>query len=345
MKKQVSLTLGARIVLLCLITTPLSVYSLYSLWERDAHADIQLIGQPERMLFLGDVFLGRGVETRMEEFGEDYPFSHVSSFLRGHDEVFANFEAPIPEVHTKTKDFTFNFSVDRAYADVLGAHGITGVSLANNHTLDKGTDAYEHTKEVLRSAGIAASGHPKRVGGSDVQYYDLDNVRIAVVPLNLTFGGAPAKEAALLISKLEDEAEHVIVYVHWGAEYKLHSNKTQQSVAHTLIDAGADAIIGHHPHVVQEVERYKNGIIFYSLGNFIFDQYFSEHVETGLAISLSQEDGVYSYELYPVSSTDTRSAPKLLSGDARAAFLQSLAERSGSDMREATLAGIITQRP
>ena len=93
------------------------------------------------------------------------------------------------------------------------------------------------------------------------------------------------------ITALRERVDLIFVSLHWGEEYQLQSNVEQQRIARALIDVGADAVIGHHPHVIQEVEEYNGGWIFYSLGNFIFDQYFSPETMEGLVASVTVQDG------------------------------------------------------
>jgi len=103
-----------------------------------------------------------------------------------------------------------------------------------------------------------------------------------------------------IINSLKNETDWITVNIHWGEEYDQNADKIQQAIAHQLIDAGADAIVGHHPHVVQEVETYKGKPIFYSLGNFVFDQYFLDEAQEGLAVSLDILGDKINYSLYPL---------------------------------------------
>ena len=131
----------------------------------------------------------------------------------------------------------------------------------------------------------------------------------------------------------------MIVFLHWGEEYQLISSSSQRKLAHSLIDAGADLIIGSHPHVVQEIEKYKGKLIFYSLGNFIFDQYFSRETQKGLAVSLELYPSRIIYKLYPY--TLFHSQPKLMNEKEREWFLNNLAEKSSADLRSQIKNGII----
>ncbi len=123
----------------------------------------------------------------------------------------------------------------------------------------------------------------------------------------------------------------MVVNIHWGTEYEHEYNTTQSITAHALSDSGADVIIGHHPHVVQGLEIYKNKLIFYSLGNFIFDQYFSSDTQTGLSLGLSidaktKKGSVYLFPLYSEASK-----VMLYSGQDKMKFLQKFVEWSNVD--------------
>ena len=141
--------------------------------------------------------------------------------------------------------------------------------------------------------------------------------------------------------------------VHWGQEYQIKSSVFQQKLARKIIDSGADLIIGHHPHVVQEIEIYNNKLIFYSLGNFVFDQYFSEQTQQGLAVAL---------EIYPVRNNDSNrvnpnkniyklfpiqsklSQPFLMEQNQAEKFLEKLSKRSSKDLTEEIKKGVIEIR-
>ena len=108
------------------------------------------------------------------------------------------------------------------------------------------------------------------------------------------------------IKKGKEISDYVIVNIHWGTEYKPTSNARQQYLAHLFIDNGADIIIGHHPHVIQEMEIYNNKPIFYSLGNFIFDQYWSTPTQVGLGVGLVLYKDQISTYLFPLQGTQSQ---------------------------------------
>jgi poly-gamma-glutamate synthesis protein (capsule biosynthesis protein) len=281
--------------------------------------------EPVTMLAVGDMMLGRYVETLMNRYNEDYPFANLEGLVNGQDIVFGNLEGPIATEHVQTPDFVTLFSFKPGVAKLLKKHGFTLVSLANNHTLDKGEDVFEQTQQYLTEAGVAYFGNPRNESAAyryDVAINERDLVFLGFNEAVNPFFDA---EQALATVAAESEDVFVIVSMHWGNEYILTSNSFQQELAQGLIDNGADLVIGHHPHVVQEVEVYKDRMIFYSLGNFIFDQYFSVDVEQGLAFEMSLGKNEVSYELIPIQSK--RSQPEVMTGEAKEKWLDGLASR------------------
>ena len=126
--------------------------------------------------------------------------------------------------------------------------------------------------------------------------------------------------------------------MHWGVEYANTNSATQRKLAQTLSKLGVDIIVGHHPHVVQNIELIDNTLVFYSLGNFIFDQYFSVPVQQGLVLKLDSDLGI---ELLPVSSEEVRVQPAFMAKEKRKLFLESLSRRSDIRLVEDILMGKI----
>lgn len=311
-------------------------------FQTSTHTNI-LDTQIATLLFSGDVMLGRHVETLMRARGTSYPFQKVATFLAEPDAVIINLEGPIPTTHRQTPNFSTHFSFDPKLVESLVTAHITRVSLANNHTYDYGSEGYAHTTSTLRELGIRYFGHPRVEDHAVTVMYDtIRGQEIAYIGFHATQNSFDVQKAIAVVAR--ERANHpdifIIPVIHWGAEYRLTSIPFQQNLAHGLIDAGADVIIGHHPHVVEEVELYKNKPIFYSLGNFVFDQYFSTDVEQGLLVGMVITPEKVTYHIFPLHST--ASVPMLMSEDARTAFLRGLADRS-SDMIASQVADGILQ--
>lgn len=291
------------------------------------------------MLFVGDIMLGRYVETLMRS-NPQYPFEDIEPFLASKPFVFGNLEGPIVYDHYQTENFSTSFSFSEDKADVLVNNHFDAVALGNNHTLDRGADGYDSTKEILESRGILSTGHATQMGEEFVLTTDAGNEMVNFISFNVTF---PANDEAAAVETVRSVSESndyfTVVNVHWGAEYQLSSNTAQQEFAHQLIDAGADVIIGHHPHVTQEIEIYNNKLIFYSLGNFIFDQYFSADVQIGMAVSIVLQDDAVIAKIHPLQSS--RSQVRLMDFDNRLVWLFDLALRSDEELSDQILQGII----
>jgi len=297
--------------------------------EKKTLADIQIKQtEPVKLIAFGDIMLGRYVETLMNIHGDNYPFARMGDLINNQDIVFANFEGPIVSNHTQTPDFTTSFDFDPKTAQIMANHGFNLVSLGNNHTLDKGLENFQSTIQYLNDAGVYTIGHSREESLNYTYETEINNQKLAFLSFNEAvnplFDENAAIEATRTLAK--DDEKFVVVSIHWGIEYQLQSANFQQEIAHNLIDAGADLIIGHHPHVTQEVEVYQNRMIFYSLGNFIFDQYFSADTQEELAFEMTLNDKTVTYSLIPIQSI--KSQPALMEGIAKDNWLEGLANRT-----------------
>ena len=206
-----------------------------------------------------------GAATFIGTVGENYayPFADVQQYFATDDCTFINLESPLTDGGTPDTKKEFVFKGPTSYVNILTEGSIEYANVVNNHTLDYGKDGYADTMAALDAKGIYYAEENSTVvfttesGLTIGVYADLD-------PQN-------TRGIAEKIKQLRDEgAEIVIVSLHWGYEYYYRHNGTQQKIARFAIDSGADIVYGHHPHVLQEIETYKDGYIFYSLGNFSF---------------------------------------------------------------------------
>jgi poly-gamma-glutamate synthesis protein (capsule biosynthesis protein) len=160
-----------------------------------------------------------------------------------------------------------------------------------------------------------------------VKHTTIGNQQIVFVAFNLTDPTFDTHQALAFTKRIEKKpGEFFVAMVHGGDEYKLTSNAKQQTLYRGLIDAGVDVVVAHHPHVTEEVELYHGKPIFYSLGNFIFDQYFQKEVEEGLAVKLTLSASEATYELLPIKGN--HSQPALMEDEQKAVFLTDVAKRS-----------------
>ncbi len=255
--------------------------------------------KPIRIVLVGDIMLSREVGKIMEEKGDyTFPFVNVSKVLSSADIAFGNLEGPISSRGTDVGS-KYSFRADPRVVEGLAFAGFDVLSVANNHIFDWGADALTDTVSLLGEEGISAVGagtdyedanRPviKRVGGTSIGFLAYTNL----YPSSLEAGSE--NPGVSDIDNAEGAVRNigtdiVVVSLHWGDEYESSSSETQRELARRLIDAGADVVVGHHPHVIQEIEKYRNGWIAYSLGNFVFDQTFSEETKRGAAMRVRIE--------------------------------------------------------
>jgi poly-gamma-glutamate capsule biosynthesis protein CapA/YwtB (metallophosphatase superfamily) len=258
--------------------------------------------EPEiRILAVGDIMLDRGVEYMVKTQGGgswQFPFSESGDYLSKTDILFGNLESVISNSGYKTGGL-YCFRAEPETLEGLTHAGFDVVSVANNHIFDYSRAAMEDSFKRLAQSGI------KYVGGGFSEeeacsaiIEEREGTRIAF--LGFTNLGAKSWKATPdrsgicwldesikeRVKKAKDLADVVIVSIHWGEEYQPEPNAEQKHFGHLAIEAGANLVIGHHPHVVQPIEEYQGAWIAYSLGNFVFDQGFSEETMQGLVLEV-----------------------------------------------------------
>jgi poly-gamma-glutamate synthesis protein (capsule biosynthesis protein) len=298
--------------------------------------------EPSTILFTGDIMLARDVEDRMRAIGEASFFDLVRPLHERAQYVVANFEAAVPDDYVPTPDFTFQFSVDHALLPFLRDAHVTHVSLANNHADDYGIDARRQTVTTLRDAGFVPFGQPRGVASTSVTTLRLDGRQIAIIGLEDVL--APLDQSAVLetIRNTTSSTDVQIVYIHWGNEYELVHSDRQEELATAFIEAGADAVIGHHPHVVQDIALIDGVPVIYSLGNYVFDQYWDDEVQRGLTALLGVSNDTIVIELVPVRID--RARPRVMSEEEKSSFLYELALRSDESVRSMLVRGFVSGR-
>jgi len=293
------------------------------------------------MWFVGDVMLSRHVGQLALRHGVDYSWSQVAHIPDPGNLFVINFEACFSNKSHFSYEQSMSFPVKPdLLAGLVGAR-VTHASLANNHGLDCGFDDYEFTKQHLATGGIVAFGHPTQVGEDSVATTTLGEYRVGILALHTLFVDPDEVKLKSAIESLASATDIQIVYVHWGNEYEEISSSKQRSLAETLANLGIDLIIGHHPHVVQEIAQVGDTMVVYSLGNFIFDQYFSIPVQQGLVVGLETSRDNLRLRLYPVTSEGHPAQPRLMQRDEAGEWLRVLATRSDQRLAEAITAGYI----
>jgi poly-gamma-glutamate synthesis protein (capsule biosynthesis protein) len=281
-----------------------------------------------QVVAVGDVMLGRGVYKKIKEYGPDYPFERIRDIVSQADITFCNLECSVSP-SSKRKFNNCNFCIRPEDAAGLKEAGFDVVSLANNHMFDCEKNGILSTLEFLSGERIKFTGAGKTARyATNPAIFDLRQIRIAFLafsaypmtwvkvkkgePSIAFYDSAKAVEA---VTKLKGKADVVVVSMHWGDEYHKKPNATQIRAAHQLIDAGADLVLGHHPHVLQEIEEYNGGVIVYSLGNFVFDQKKKETKKSVIFKARLSRHGVAEYSTLPVRIEDYRPEVTELSTD------------------------------
>jgi poly-gamma-glutamate capsule biosynthesis protein CapA/YwtB (metallophosphatase superfamily) len=233
---------------------------------------------------VGDLMLGGRTGPFLDRFGPEYPFRSVMPVLRLSDVVVGNLESPISLRGVAVQNKKFTLRAAPIAARTLKSAGIRVVSLANNHAMDYGPQALEDTLAALDENNVLYTGAGMNL--RDARQPALVKVKgktLAFLSYSLTFpleffasagraGTAPGYADFIKtdIEKVRPLADLVVVSFHWGAELMTAAKDYQIELGHRAIDWGADLVLGHHPHVLQEIEVYRGHLIAYSLGNFVF---------------------------------------------------------------------------
>lgn len=292
---------------------------------------------------VGDIMLAGRWAPTLRKLGYDHPFAAVRSELAWGDINLANLESPIS---TKGREFTtkkFRFRAEPAVAKAIKKAGFNLVTLGNNHSMDFGGAALLDTLTHLKQAEIGWVGAGSNLEQArQMSLQTIKEKKIAFLGYSLTQpleffatasrpGTAPGYEKLIVqdVAAARKQADYVIVSIHWGKEGSGQTQAYQRKTAHSAIDAGADAIIGHHPHVLQGVERYKSGIIFYSLGNFTFASK-SKTAANSAIIRLWLGDKQKTAEVLPLDVLHSRVGfqPRILSGNRANALVDGLEKLS-----------------
>lgn len=247
--------------------------------------DLGKVSHSVSFLAVGDIMLGRGVKRVINRHGPEYPFGGVSRALQSGDLVMANLECPITDRRSPIKK-RYRFWANAASLAAMHKAGVSLVTLANNHTLDQGRPGLVDTLTNLKAAGIRSVGAgPSQKAANRPVIIQQNGLKIAFLAYtSLACHGIIYQPNRTSVSqclhtrivqrqirRVKANNDLVIVSFHWGLEFMPRPNALQRRLAHLAIDAGADLIIGHHPHVLQPRERYRGKLIIYSLGNFVFD--------------------------------------------------------------------------
>jgi poly-gamma-glutamate capsule biosynthesis protein CapA/YwtB (metallophosphatase superfamily) len=297
------------------------------LFARHASISADTLPHPTtRILCGGDVMLSRYVGARARRLSDPAsPLRDLAPLLSSADIAFINLEAPFSD-HGHPVEKGMIFKAEPEMIEALRVAGIDVVSTANNHARDCGSYGVTFTLDWLAKHGIAAAGTGHTAGeahqgaiiernghryGFLAYTYDQSNGNHADQDDRIAMLEIPRMAAD--VANLRSRADAVIVSMHAGVEYQKQANAEQRRFAHAAIDAGSSVVVGAHPHVTQPVESYRDGVIFYSLGNLVFDQFQRQETQHGLIADLRFAGAkLTSYSAIPVDIVGTvpRVAPQ-----------------------------------
>ncbi|OGO13691.1 MAG: hypothetical protein A2Y53_04325 [Chloroflexi bacterium RBG_16_47_49] len=274
---------------------------------------------------------------------EDYPFEHIGPFLKTKDFVLVNLETPLA---SGCRPYGYFISTP-GHAVAMANAGISMVSLSNNHIFDAGETGYLQTIDNLKGAGVLYTGAGDNIQkarlGTMVEIKQTRFIFLSYTQFcNSKFASIAAEYPGILplapemiiqdIKTAKKRADIVFAVLHWGLENQPNAHPREREIAHLLIDAGADGIIGHHPHVPQEIEVYKNKPIIYSLGNFIFGHNRDHHWSDNYLVELEiAEKSFREITIHPIAGKgEELFQPYLLSGERAQNVLRDLRDKSAN---------------
>lgn len=253
------------------------------------------------LLFVGDVLLSREVGVKIEREGLWSVIEPVHRLFWGSDAVIGQLEGAVSGEKENPELFPPQFPIKEVIFSQVKRIGFTDFSLSTNHAHDAGEEGVLETRRVLEQNALGYfGGYDNEVRAEKI--LEIDGLRIGLVGYH-AFGNGGSHIVVQEIEKLKEETDRVVVVAHWGSEYVSHENEMQRNLAYAFIDAGADVIMGSHPHMIQPAERYKGKMIFYSLGNFIFDQKSLSERE-GLAVGVRFSEDATHFSVIPVVSNN-----------------------------------------
>jgi poly-gamma-glutamate capsule biosynthesis protein CapA/YwtB (metallophosphatase superfamily) len=278
---------------------------------------------------VGDIMLAGSGAMTSKRLGYDYPFAATREVLKKGDIAIGNLESPIARSGNAFTGKKFHYRSAPRAAIALKNAGFSLVTLANNHMMDFGPLALEETRRHLERAGIGYTGAGASITAARKRaVITVRGTKVAFLAYSLTFpddfyaatdraGTAPGIFSFYRddIAGARKEADYVVVSFHWGTEGSTITKPYQVAAAHRAIDAGADVVIGHHPHVLQGIEHYKNGVILYSLGNYAFGTA-SKTAKRSIIARVILGNGVKGVELVPLNvlNREVHFQPRVLSG-------------------------------
>ena len=269
---------------------------------------------------VGDMMLGRSITNKGSKNNYKNMFSGVSDLWKDSDYVAGNLECVLLDNASdyEKNDKEIHINAETKTANVLKENGFTLVSLANNHLADFKAKGVVNTLDTLDKVGLKHVGAGRNLTeAAEYDMQEINGVKIATIAVSdiipKDFAARDSKAGILTTKTLKyyqavkdasEKADLVIANIHWGVEYGMTETEAQQQLARNLINWGVDVVIGSHPHVLQPVEKYGDGIIFYSMGNFVFDQGWSRTKDSMVLNYYVDVNGNCSFEITPIRIKD-----------------------------------------
>lgn len=268
------------------------------------------------ILFLGDMMLGenvyhigRGIRTK---YGHNYssfiPERIKSVLLDEIDAVVYNFEYSLAPDDFDFKDFESSiYASTTASLDIFPDNVLKIVNIANNHFWERGLERTKFTIQTLKQKGIVVVGETDKPAVVEIKGFKLFFWGCSLIDWDVPVFTATYDDLLTKMSIPYTKAENDIwiMSVHWGTEFMTYPDREQVKLGRELIDRGFDIVHGHHPHVYQPIERYNNGLIMYSMGNFVFDENFSFETQKSYCIKATISDG-YPFECKKITNRNYR---------------------------------------
>lgn len=288
--------------------------------------------QPATLIVAGDIMLSRNVAAKMKAAGDaELPFRGVAAILQSSDLNFGNLESPLADPAESAGENqtawdgniggkSLTFAAPHVSIPALRRFNFRILGMANNHAMDQGERGLIHTLAQLRANQIQVIGAGAGLAEAwQGRVIEVKGSRIGFLAASYASTNYESNEPNEYIARIEDldrlrsslralksQAAYIVVAMHAGEEYTSEPSAAQVTFAHAAIDSGANLVVGSHPHWLQPFERYKQGLIFYSLGNFIFDQDSSPATREGAAVKLILGAGLgVQAEIIPVEIEDS----------------------------------------
>jgi poly-gamma-glutamate synthesis protein (capsule biosynthesis protein) len=293
--------------------------------------------QSAKIIAAGDVMLGRDLNSE-----KIYPFQNLEGILKSADIVICNLEAPFT-LKDKKLPKEISFKANPENADYLKRAGFDVVNLANNHAMDYQAEGLIDTLEILDKSGIAYCGAGINIENArEIKFIEQNGIKFAFLGYTSTYpesmyasskkaGVAYVKEEWIRedVKKAKNLADIVVVSLHSGVEKNYSPTEKQKKLARLAIDSGANIVLGPHPHVLEGIEKYHDGLIAYSLGNFVFGTKGSAIKESALLEIEVSANKIENYNFIPLDVSDGyRHQPKVAEGKTKNAILRNIKKYS-----------------